>query len=301
MRYWSMIKKPMKGEQIERADFHRIKFPVYGSRKIDGFRCVLGPKPLTSRMVPFRNPYVLSQLSGLLLDTLLDGELVVGSRKSKGVLQRTSSGVTNGAGEPDFTLWVFDTPQVGYTYTDRIALTKRIVHHLGHPRIRFLKQRLLNDISELEAYIEESLGLGYEGIVIKDPRGHYKEGKSSILQGMQMKIKPFVDAEARIIGWYEEMHNTNEAVKDPTGRSKRSSSKVGKVGKDRLGGFILEGDIRVGGGFTEKQRIELWKIRETLRGKLVKYKKQEVGEKDKPRHTSFGSFLDFRPDWDFAV
>lgn len=299
-----MIKRPMKGEQIERVDFHKIKFPVYGSRKIDGFRCVLGSKPLTSRMVPFRNPFVLSQLSGLLPDTLLDGEIVVGSRKGKGVLQRTSSGVTSGAGEPDFTFWVFDTPQVGYTYADRIALTRQLIHSLRHPRIRLLKQRLIANINELEEYIEQSLILGYEGIVIKDPRGHYKEGKSSINQGMQMKIKPFIDAEARVVGWYEEQHNTNAAVKDPTGKSKRSSAQSGKIGKGRLGGFILEGDIRVGGGFTQQQRIELWKIiqanPEALRGKLVKYKKQQVGEKDKPRHTSFEEFLDFRPEWDLA-
>lgn len=296
-----MIKKPMKGEQIEADQFHRIKFPVYGSRKIDGFRCVLGPQPLSSRLAPFRNPFVQSELSGLLTDSLLDGEIVVGSRKGKGVLQRTSSGVTNSAGEPDFTFWAFDTPQAGYSFFERILMTQRKVIQLGHPRIRFLKQKLIGDISELEEYIEQSLSLGYEGIVIKDPEGDYKEGKSSIRQGLQMKIKPFVDAEARITGWYEEMHNTNEQVKDATGKSKRSSAKDGKVPKGRLGGFILEGDIRVGGGFTERQRIELWKIRETLRGKLVKYKKQKVGEKDKPRHTSFEEFLDFRPEWDFAA
>jgi len=296
-----MIKKPMKGEQIEPADFHRIKFPIYASRKIDGFRCILGEEPLSSRLAPFRNPFVQCQLSGLLKDELLDGEIVVGSRKGKGVLQRTSSGVTNTAGYPDFTFWAFDAPQADQTFFERSLMTQRIVKRLGHPRIRYLRQRIIHDVDELQAYIDESLLLGYEGIVLKDPDGHYKEGKSSIRQGLQMKIKPFVDAEARVIGWYEEMHNTNEQVKDLTGKSKRSSAKDGKVPKGRLGGFILEGDIRVGGGFTEKQRIELWRIRETLRGVLVKYKKQAVGEKDKPRHTSFVDFLDFRPDWDYAA
>ena len=59
-------------------------------------------------------------------------------------------------------------------------------------------------------------------------------------------------------------------------------------------------EVRVGGGFTKEQRIELWKIKEQLSGKLVKYKKQKMGEKDKPRHPNFVEFLDFRPEWDFT-
>jgi DNA ligase-1 len=300
-----MIKRPMKGEQIEEEDFHRIVFPVYGSRKLDGFRCILGPQALSSRLAPFRNPFVQTELKGLLREPLLDGEIVVGSRRGKGVLQRTSSGLTNGAGQPDFTMWVFDTPQVGYGFRDRIQLTKQIVEHLGHPRIRLLRQRLITDLSELREFIDESLELEYEGVIIKSVHGPYKQGKSTIREGYQLKIKPFEDAEGRVTGWYEEMENTNEAKKDATGKSKRSSAQGGKRAKGRLGGLILRDvksgvEVRVGGGFSKEQRIRLWPIRESLLGKLVKYKKQKMGEKDKPRHPNFVEFLDFRPDWDFA-
>lgn len=302
-----MIKRPMKGVQVETEDFDRIVFPVYASRKLDGFRCLLADRALSSRLAPFRNPFVQSELKGLFKGShpMLDGEIVVGKRRGKGVLQRTSSGLTNGAGRPDFTLWAFDTPQVGYGFRDRMQLTQQIINDLGHPRIRFLKQRLIGSLSELEEYIEESLELEYEGVIIKSPHGPYKEGKATLREGYQLKIKPFEDAEGRIKGWFEERQNTNEAVKDATGKSKRSSAQAGKIGKGRLGGFILEDcktkvEVRVGGGFTEKQRIELWKIKEQCRGKLVKYKKQKMGEKDKPRHPNFVEFIDFRPDWDFA-
>lgn len=301
----SFPKRPMKGEQIEEADFHRIVFPVLASRKLDGFRCILGKQALSSRLAPFRNPFVQSELRGLLKEPLLDGEIVVGKRRGKGVLQRTSSGLTNGSGQPDFTMWAFDTPQIGYGFRDRSQLTQQIVNHLGHPRIRFLRQRLIGSLSELEGYIEESLELEYEGVIIKSLHGPYKEGKATIREGYQLKIKPFEDAEGRVIGWFEEMENTNEAKKDATGKSKRSSAASGKVAKGRLGGLILEDlrtgvQVRVGGGFTKAQRIYLWKIREQLRGKLVKYKKQKMGEKDKPRHPNFVDFIDFRPDWDFT-
>ena len=110
------IKRPMKGAAVD--DLSQIQVPCFMSPKIDGFRCVLGKQPLTSRLAPFRNPYLNRELSGLLPEPLLDGELVVGDKRGHGVLQRTSSGLTNGEGKPDFTYWVFDTPQLGYGFED---------------------------------------------------------------------------------------------------------------------------------------------------------------------------------------
>lgn len=300
-----MIKRPMKGQMLEETDFHRVQFPVYASPKIDGFRCVLSNRPLTSRLSPFRNPFVDRELKGLLKEPLLDGEIVVGARRGADTLNRTSRGVTNSRGEPDFTLWCFDTPQQGYGFRDRLTLTEQIIDDLDHPRIRFLRHRLIEDLPALKAYLEKKLEQEYEGIMIRSVHGPYKEGKSTINEGYLLKIKPFDTAEGRIKGWFEERENTNEASRDATGKLKRSSAKDGKVGKGRLGGFILEDcktrvEVRVGGGFTERQRIELWKIRDTLGGKLVRYKKQRMGEKDKPRHPNFLDFVDFRPEWDFT-
>jgi hypothetical protein len=123
-----------------------------------------------------------------------------------------------------------------------------------------------------------------------------------------LKVKPFEDAEGRITGWFEEMENTNEAKREVTGKLKRSSAKSGKVAKGTLGGFILRDlrtdvEVRVGGGFTRAQRIHLWKMIRAghdFRGTLVRYKKQKVGEKDKPRHPNFVEFVDFRPEWDMT-
>jgi hypothetical protein len=74
-----------------------------------------------------------------------------------------------------------------------------------------------------------------------------------------LKYKPFIDAEGRVKGWYEEQENTNEAKREATGKLKRSSAKEGKKPKGTLGGLILEDcttkvEVRVGGGFTADQR-----------------------------------------------
>jgi DNA ligase-1 len=53
-------------------------------------------------------------------------------------------------------------------------------------------------------------------------------------------------------------------------------------------------EFEIGTGFTEQQRVELWLDRMNLRGKLVKYKSQPVGVKDKPRFPVFLGWRDRR-------
>lgn len=303
-----MIKRPMKGVAVEEGDFDRLLFPMFGAPKIDGFRCILGDKPLTSRLGLFPNLFFNRELKGLLPEPLIDAEAVVGKRSGKGVLSRTSSGLTSREGEPDFTLWCFDTPQVGYVKRDRVKLTQQIVRDLRHPRIRFLRHALIEDRRHLEEFLEDHLDLGFEGVVLYGINGNYKFGKGTLREQVMVKIKPFETAEGRISGWFEEQENTNEAKREATGKLKRSSAKAGKRGKGTLGGFILTDcetgvDVRVGGGFTKTQRQELWRMIQEgwdPSGILVRYKKQKVGQKDKPRHPGFVDFVDFRPEWDFT-
>jgi DNA ligase-1 len=295
----------MKGDAI--GDLSKLRFPVYASPKIDGFRCVLGSRPLTSRLSEFPNRHFDRELRGLVDKRMpLDGEVVVGKRRGKGVLGRTSSGLTSEAGEPDFTLWVFDCPLASGGWLDRFNKAREIVGNLDHPQIRILKHRPIYNIEQLEEYLDYCLRKEYEGIITRLWDGPYKEGKSTLREQYMLKIKPFDTAEGRVTGWYEEMENTNEAKRENTGKLKRSSSKAGKKAKGTLGGLILEDiltgvEVRVGGGFTKKQREGLWSIKESLNGKLVRYTKQRMGEKDKPRHSSFVDFVDFRPEWDMSA
>lgn len=303
-----MIRRPMKGVALEEDQFDRLVFPLYASPKIDGFRCVLGERPLTSRLSRFPNEFFDRNLTKVLpRNTILDGEVVVGKRRGKGVLGRTSSGLTSRSGEPDFTLWVFDTFQRGYGFSERHQLARQIIRDLDHPRIRLLKHTLILDLPMLQHYIDARLERGYEGVMVRSVDGPYKEGKSTLREQHLLKIKPFDTEEGRIKGWFEEQENTNEAKREATGKLKRSSAKSGKKPKSTLGGFILKDikssvDVRVGGGFTKRQREGLWKLIQSgydFTGTLVRYKKQRVGEKEKPRHPGFVDFVDFRPEWDF--
>jgi len=100
---------------------------------------------------------------------------------------------------------------------------------------------------------------GFEGAVIKVPNSVYMFDRTKDWQ----KLK-FVDtSDLRIIAVEEGTH-----------------SNVG-----RLGAFVCElsngNMVNVGGGFTKKQRIDLWKVRNTLIGKVVEvyFQEKTKGEK----------------------
>lgn len=300
-----MITRPMKGAAVN--DLTVIEFPCVAFPKIDGFRCILSDYPLTSRLSHFPNKYFHTQLRHVLPEgRMLDSEAVVGKRRGPGVLQRTSSGLTSHDGKPDFRLWVFDDPSLPHLpFEARYESARTRVKKLGDSRIRLLEGEVIRNYDQLVAYLELCLKRGFEGIITRSLDGLWKNGKSTLRQQWMLKVKPFETAEGRVTGWYEEMENTNEAKREVTGKLKRSSAKHGKVAKGRLGGLILKDlktgiDVRVGGGFDDSYRSGLWAIRDTLIGKLVRYKKQSVGEKDKPRHPNFVEFVDFRPEWDMT-
>lgn len=284
-----IVKKPMLAATP--AVRHPIRFPCLGSGKIDGFRLLL-PKddaPLTRKLKPFPNLFLNEYLSTVAYGGDLrrwthptDGEVTVGK-----TLQDTSSGVTSIHGKPDFTYWVFDIQHPTLPFVKRLAEARQIVRAIGSKRVKYWPHKLLNSMSELWDFHEENLAEGLEGTMTRTLDGLYKFGRATPVTQDLVKHKDFVSKEGIVIGYFEEEENLNPAIKDATGKSKRSSHKENMRPKGRLGGVILKGDIRVGGGFTEEQRIELWKVRQTLPGRICIYKKQLVGELNKPRHTSF--------------
>jgi DNA ligase-1 len=299
-----MITRFQKGVAV--SDLTKIRLPCYASPKIDGFRCGLDHnQAYTSRLSLFPNLVFQKATTGLFRKPwFLDGEVVVGKRRGKGVLTRTSSGLTTKEGDPDWKLWLFDLWDKDEPFGNRYAQLQDIVEELGHKRIKLVHQVYITNYAQLVAYLEEQLALGFEGIMTRDPQGTYKQGKSTLREQYLLKVKPFEDFEFLIEGYYEEQKNNNEAKKDKTGKSKRSSSKANKIGKGTLGGFTgtelkTGAKVRVGGGFSAAQRQEFWDKRDAIvAAKTIgKAKKQVVGEKDRPRHPSW---IDFRPGFDIT-
>lgn len=278
--------RPEKGQTIE-----DLNYPVLASAKLDGIRCVIpGDTPMSRSLKPIPNKHIQRTLSKLALIGL-DGELMVGSAETfdTGPIMRHE-------GKPDFRFMVFDDftyPNAHYTkrvaqYTDRISRLTNLSMVQAIPTVK------IRDFEELFDFTEKCLSGGYEGAMVRDPLGPYKFGRATFKEGYLTKIKPFEDAEATVIGFEEQMENTNEKTTNELGRSKRSSHKAGKVGKNTLGALCLLsdefGEFNCGTGMDEAMRALVWANRGKYLGKKVTFKFQRIGMKDKPRIPVFKCF-----------
>lgn len=291
-----------------------IKFPVWASPKIDGIRCVFFCGVAYSRSLkPIPNPVVqgFAKAHADILDGL-DGELVVGNPNDPNVMQQTTSGVMSKSAEPDFTFWVFDwfpdavlaVPGSPEYWQRGDVVEARLMKCAsgGVERIRAVPQHLCTCAEDLDKLEARFLADGYEGMMIRAHDGKYKCGRSTEREGGLVKVKRFVDGEAVIVGFEEEMHNANEATRNATGRTERSTAQAGLVGKGTLGALrvAMPVDSRVpdspsvvfsiGTGFTAAQRRDYWQGRESLIGRLVKFKHFDHGTVDAPRHPVFIGF-----------
>lgn len=150
---------------------------------------------------------------------------------------------------------------------------------------------------EVELEVQSLIESGFEGAILRDPAAGYKAGRATVKQGQLLKVKPWLDTEGIVVNTEPLMKNLNEAQEDNFGRTKRSSHQDNKQALDTLGALVLRlpwnGDtteVSVGTGFTAAQRKELWDVRETLIGKLVKFKYMPFGSLNAPRHPVFIGF-----------
>ena len=264
-------------------------WPCIAQPKIDGIRCIIKDGCALSRTLkPIPNYYVRSILDDERYNGF-DGELVVGS------FQSTTSGVMSVDGCPNFKFMVFDLWDQGeMPYQSRATellerVRKRDREHEDH--IKLCSMRTILNHKHLEQYEQEMLFKGYEGVILRNPDSPYKFGRSTTTEGELVRVKQFVDAEAKILGFEEQKRNDNEATVDNLGHTKRSSHAENKVGKNTLGKLHVVGingrfegvKFKVGTGFTDNQRKHIWTCPNQYMGKTIKYKYQDIGSKDKPR------------------
>lgn len=305
-----MIARPMLAAKIGPDEIDRLKFPLLATPKLDGIRClVLGGRALSRKLKLIPNLHIQAQISRYLPDGL-DGELMLSKGDTFGDI---SSAVMSVDGEPKFRYHVFDyvTPGCGLDepYANRVAKLKHwYKRDVDAPFVRLVEPKLIKTPTELEKYEWKTIAEGFEGVCLRTPESPYKCGRSTVNEGWLVALKRFVDAEAVIIGFEEQEENLNEAKRDEVGSLKRSSHKAGKRGKGTLGAFVCkpaedDGSFRLtsetfrigaGRGLTDVVRQEIWDNRAAYLGKLIKFRYQEHGMKDKPRIPVFLGFRDAR-------
>jgi len=276
--------KPMLADAV---DLSILRYPVVVSPKLDGVRATfIGGVLRTRSLKPLANRAIQQIRS----DYPLDGELIVGDPVSKSVFRDTMKVVSaHEADIKDLHYYVFDIVYEG-SFKSRLHAAHACIEHndfmvpVPHEEVRDLNQLLTKE--------EEVLEAGFEGLMLRDPMGAYKFGRSTAREGALLKMKRRLQSEARVIGFEEQMHNANEAKMDNLGRTERSSHQANMIPTGVLGALVVKDiktgvEFNVGTGFTAEDRAGIWKQRDTLIWKLISYEYLPIGVKDKPRHPVF--------------
>jgi len=288
----------MLAATLKKGQEKDLEFPLWASPKIDGVRMYIKDGvgyTRSNKLIP--NKYVQSiiESAGGEWDGY-DGELVVGNPYDKDVYNNTSGAVRRESGEPNVTFCVFDycdIPDLDYANRLWLLSESRTVANddVLADIVELVDTKVITSYEELEAYEQEVLAQGYEGVILRSPTALYKQGRSTLNEQGMIKLKRFLDAEAKIIGFEELMHNHNQAVTNELGLTERSSHKENLEGGNKLGALICktpEGvEFKIGTGFNDAQRQEFWKRRDELLGHLVTYKYFSHGIKEAPRHPVF--------------
>ena len=275
----------------------KIKLPVFIGTKLDGVRSLVIDSVVYSRSLkPIRNKYV-QELFGKPEYNGMDGELVVGDIYAKDVFQKTTSGVMSAEGTPDVKFYVFDicnNPEETFT-ARQFILHHKLKNLPSDCNVVMLEQHYVETLYDLQQYLEDERIKGGEGLICRNPDGKYKYGRSTPKEQLSVKLKFFENGEFEVIGFEERMHNANEATTNELGYTERSSCKENLIPMNTLGSLVLkygDSEFRVGTGFSDAQRKEIWENKESYLGKLASIRYMSVGLIEKPRVPSWLGWRD---------
>lgn len=270
------------------ADLSKVQFPVMASPKLDGVRAtVVSGTLLTRSLKRLPNEAIYSKFK---FEAPLDGELIVGDPASPSVFRDTMKTVMSHTGDvKDLNYFVFDLVS-NREFKDRF--NDASYHVDDNKDIILVPHTQVDTLDELLRLEDVCLTNGYEGLMIRDPRGGYKFGRATQREGTLLKVKRKKTSEAHVIGFVEQMHNANEAKLDNLGYTERSSHQANLVPTGVLGALVARDittniDFNIGTGFTASERAEIWRKRQEFIGRICTYEYLPIGVKDKPRHPVF--------------
>lgn len=270
------------------------------SYKFDGIRCLnINNIPTSRSGKAMRNLYLQDIFLQLPSDIIFDGELLIPNEDN------TFSSNTDGIMTINKKLlcvryYIFDIVS-DKNAKERYEYLLSIKNNLPDWCVIVDKIQATKYQEYLDFY-QHSISIGYEGVMLQLINGKYKQGRSTLNEKYLIKTKEIVTLEAIIIGHTQKTINHNESLPDKLGYSKKSSAKAGLEYVDQLGAFVCktiksdyfeEGIVfKIGTGFTDAERTDIWKNIDDYIGKIAIFKTLTVGVLEAPRNPSFVGFRD---------
>lgn len=238
--------------------YSQLVFPMMLSPKIDGMRAITSGHRAMSRTWK-EHPNIQVQMELTTVDHL-DMEVTFGQPTGPLVMTRAQESVRAFNVRGDFQGWVFDCvdPEIiDYPFYERLAEAERRVK--GVARLNFLEHIEVDDLDELMFHRERFIGLGYEGMMGRNPMGRYKQGRATMNDQIIWKFKEFDDVEMVCYDIKQGTSNNNALERNALGYVERSTSKAGKVANDMVGAYLCRDadgrPVTVGPGcYTHDQR-----------------------------------------------
>ena len=300
-----MVSKKFRAYRACNIDLKKVKYPTWVMPKIDGVRGLNPYGTLLTRTLALmpnlftREAFSKPEYQGI------DGELAAGNETDDDLCRKSTSATMSIEGAPEVTWHAFDlcSPNVAaLDYENRYGMLSGWLneqHAKGNMlNVKLVPYQIVKNEEEFLYWEDVWLGMGYEGIIQRDPKAPYKYGKSTANQSTYTRRKPYEDTEGELVDIFEAMENANEATVSAEGLTKRSSHQENKFGKGMAGALLVKrldtGALeRIGPGkLTHAERIDLWVNREQrLAEKLiVKFRHFPIGVKDKARQARFLSW-----------
>ncbi len=92
---------------------------------------------------------------------------------------------------------IFDLPVHGGTFDERVQAMQRLVAQTQSPYLDLIEQFLVASEEDLTQRLQQVMDQGGEGLMLHRKTARYASGRSHDL----LKLKPFSDAEATVIGY----------------------------------------------------------------------------------------------------
>lgn len=277
MSSWQRWKGIMKCYPFEESRLAKWKPPFIVQIKYDGDRCVNEPIDtgvllLTSEQnIYYSVPHINSQLyeSGL-RKMPFDGELYNheiylegGHEAIRSIASRT---VNIHPRYKELNFYIFDLKMPTIHQLKRTLLLSDMEREGLPKNIKIAPYWICNTLDEIKKVYDNLIELKYEGIIVRNFMADYREKRSIFV----MKFKPKKKDIYEIVGWNEEVS-------------------MDGVPKGRIGSLVLSsqaGDnFSVGAGLNDKEKNELWNIKETLPGMKAVVHYQHLTNKQIPKGT----------------
>ena len=277
--------------------FQELKFPLRCSNKIDGIRGVTIDDAILSRkLIAHPNAYAQDRFAGI---NGLDGEICEGNITDWDLVHRTGGTLRSHYKTADLHFYVFDSimpEDKEKSFEERLDIARDLIEMYDNPYVHLLEHKLCHNLEELLNAEAEALEAGFEGLMMRNPDGHYKYGRATWREGLIMKLKRFEEIEGVVVGVEEKMHNTNEDVRGNTGKAKRGFSQEGLVPAGTVGKFIVEvnGAIETvaPGAFNHAQLQRLWNNPSLYMGKTIRVRHTPHGALNGLRQARAAGFRD---------